>query len=84
MEWPYNALDTVDAGTFYRDVARAGIQYGPHFRMVEKRHIDGKAVVLRCAALATLPPHNTLHLCTVSVLFTIQWPRTVAFLDTHC
>ncbi|EIE23140.1 hypothetical protein COCSUDRAFT_47508 [Coccomyxa subellipsoidea C-169] len=47
VEWPYNALDTVDAGTFYLDVARAGIQYGPHFRMVEKRHIDGKAVVLR-------------------------------------
>ncbi len=47
VEWPYKALDTVDAGTFYLDVARAGIQYGPHFRMVEKRHIDGKAVVLR-------------------------------------
>lgn len=55
VEWPYNALDTVDAGTFYLDVARAGIQYGPHFRMVEKRHIDGKAVVLRYTHSFHLP-----------------------------
>lgn len=48
IEWPHSALDTVDAGTFYLDVSRAGIQYGPHFRMVEKRHINGGAVVLRC------------------------------------
>ncbi len=47
MEWPYDALDTVEAGTFYLDVARAGIQYGPHFKMVHKRHIQGKQVVLR-------------------------------------
>ncbi len=48
MDWPYDKLDTVDAGTFYLDVARAGIQYGPHFRMLERRHISGGAVVLRC------------------------------------
>jgi hypothetical protein len=47
VDWPYEALDTVDAGTFYLDVARAGIQYGPHFKMVEKRHIEGKHVILR-------------------------------------
>lgn len=50
VEWPYGALDTVEAGTFYLDVARAGIQYGPHFRMVHKRQIEGKQVVLRYAA----------------------------------
>lgn len=50
MDWPYDKLDTVDAGTFYLDVARAGIQYGPHFRMVERRHISGSAVVLRCGS----------------------------------
>ena len=47
VEWPYGALDTVEASTFYLDVARAGIQYGPHFKMVHKRHIEGKQVVLR-------------------------------------
>lgn len=47
VDWPYEALDTVDAGTFYLDVSRAGIQYGPHFKMVTKRHIEGKHVGLR-------------------------------------
>ncbi|CAK0786732.1 hypothetical protein CVIRNUC_009946 [Coccomyxa viridis] len=47
VDWPYGALDTVEASTFYLDVARAGIQYGPHFKMVHKRHIEGKQVVLR-------------------------------------
>ena len=47
VDWPYDALDTVEAGTFYLDVARAGIQYGAHFKMVHKRHIEGKQVVLR-------------------------------------
>ena len=54
MEWPYDALDTVEAGTFYLDVARAGIQYGPHFKMVHKRHIEGKQVVLRWGGPAPL------------------------------
>ena len=49
VEWPHDRLDTVDGSTFYLDVARAGIQYGPHFRMVQKRHLEGSAVVLRCA-----------------------------------
>ena len=47
VDWPHGALDTVEASTFYLDVARAGIQYGPHFKMVHKRHIEGKQVVLR-------------------------------------
>lgn len=47
VDWPYGPLDTVEAGTFYLDVARAGIQYGPHFKMVHKRQIEGKQVVLR-------------------------------------
>ena len=54
VDWPYGALDTVEASTFYLDVARAGIQYGPHFKMVHKRHIEGKQVVLRWGEPASL------------------------------
>ena len=54
VDWPYGALDTVEASTFYLDVARAGIQYGPHFKMVHKRHIEGKQVVLRWGQPASL------------------------------
>jgi fatty acid synthase len=52
VEWPYEQMDTLDADEFYRDVGRAGIEYGPNFRMLLKRHIDGRAAVLRCRALA--------------------------------
>ena len=48
VDWPYNALDTVEASTFYLDVARAGMQYGPHFKMVGKHHIERKQVGVRC------------------------------------
>jgi hypothetical protein len=74
VEWPYNALDTVDAGTFYRDVARAGIQYGPHFRMVEKRHKDGKAVVLRCAHSCTPFCPSCLRQTVPLFLHALGWP----------
>ena len=46
-DWPWDALETVDAGPFYLDVARAGIQYGPAFQMVCKLSGDGTTVVLR-------------------------------------
>ena len=62
VEWPHGALDTVDGGTFYLDVARAGIQYGPHFRMLARRAVDGTAVVLRRArACACAAPHSGLY-----------------------
>lgn len=47
VEWAYGELDTLSADSFYLDVSRAGIEYGPKFRMLKQRHIDGRAAVLR-------------------------------------
>ncbi len=46
-EWPFEAVETVDAAAFYRDVARTGINYGPHFRMVQKASVDGTIAFMR-------------------------------------
>lgn len=45
--WPYDAVNTVEAAAFYRDVARTGINYGPHFRMVQKASVDGTIAFMR-------------------------------------
>jgi fatty acid synthase len=49
VKWPHGVLDTIEAGDFYLDVARAGIQYGPAFRMLRRASGDGAAAVLRRA-----------------------------------
>ncbi|EIE19942.1 hypothetical protein COCSUDRAFT_58179 [Coccomyxa subellipsoidea C-169] len=47
VDWSHGALDTMEAPAFYRQVLRTGIRYGPHFRMLVKKTIDGSAAVLR-------------------------------------
>ena len=49
VDWPYGVLETVEPDAFYADVARAGIEYGRMFQMVQKASVDGRTVVLRCA-----------------------------------
>ena len=51
VEWPHGALSTLDADAFYRQVLRTGIRYGPRFRMLLRKAIDGSAAVLRCAGV---------------------------------
>lgn len=47
VDWPFEVLETLSGDSFYLDVARAGIEYAPKFRMLQKRHINGRAAVLR-------------------------------------
>ena len=44
---PAADLATVDSDAFYRGVRRAGMQYGPAFRIVLRAHADGTAAALR-------------------------------------
>ena len=46
-EWPFEEADTVDANAFYRDISRTGINYGKHFRMVQRASVDGSTAVMR-------------------------------------
>lgn len=41
----------MDAPGFYRQVVRTGIRYGPQFKMLVKKTIDGSAAVLRSVLL---------------------------------
>ena len=59
--WPFDTLHTINADTFYRDIRRTGIQYGPCFRMVERVSTDGSKAMLRCVMVGTyhlLPSRN--------------------------
>ncbi|EIE19938.1 hypothetical protein COCSUDRAFT_44339 [Coccomyxa subellipsoidea C-169] len=47
VDWSHGVLDTMEAPEFYRQVLRTGIRYGPHFKMLVKKTIDGSAAVLR-------------------------------------
>ena len=39
----------IDAGQFYRQIGRTGINYGPAFRMVTRVANDDTMAMLRCA-----------------------------------
>ncbi|KAK9916399.1 hypothetical protein WJX75_002178 [Coccomyxa subellipsoidea] len=47
VDWSHGVLDTMEAPAFYRQVLRTGIRYGPHFKMLVKKTIDGSAAVLK-------------------------------------
>jgi hypothetical protein len=55
VDWSHGVLDTMEASAFYRQVLRTGIRYGPHFKMLVKKTIDGSAAVLRSALLRSKP-----------------------------
>ena len=49
-EWPFEANETVDAAAFYREMGRAGLTYGPDFRMVKRTSVDGGIAHMRWVA----------------------------------
>ena len=61
VEWPHGELDTIDAQSFYLEILRLGIEYGPHFRMVCKSSGDGRTAVLRCGPLSPASSQLIVH-----------------------